>query len=290
MTLKKFIISDKLYEGMRLDKFIIDRISIPFRLAQGQIRKKNIRVNNSKSSSNYKLQMSDVVSVHRNFEDAPIKRKQIDIPKKLKKKLHDSILYQSDDFIILNKWSGIACQRGNNVSISIDDLIRVLQNDNVEPKLVHRLDKETSGLLIIALNKSTARYFQNEFKSLKIEKTYSAIVENEPKYLKGSFENSINDNGKKLKAITSYKVKRKLKSDLFLLELKPTYGRKHQIRLHCAKNNCPILGDKKYNVNSVYKKKVKNLYLHAKKLKFVSPIGKTINIKVNEPVYFKDYL
>ena len=87
-----------------------------------------------------------------------------------------------------------------------------------------------------------------------------------------------------------YKVKRKLKSDLFLLELKPTYGRKHQIRLHCAKNNCPILGDKKYNVNSVYKKKVKNLYLHAKKLKFVSPIGKTINIKVNEPVHFKDYL
>ena len=85
MTIKNFIISDKLYEGMRLDKFIIDRISIPFRLAQGQIRKKNIRVNNSKSSSNYKLQMSDVVSVHRNFEDAPIKRKPIDIPKKLKK-------------------------------------------------------------------------------------------------------------------------------------------------------------------------------------------------------------
>ena len=72
MTLKKFIISDKLYEGMRLDKFIIDRISIPFRLAQGQIIKKNIRVNNSKSSSNYKLQMSDVVSVHRKFEDIPI--------------------------------------------------------------------------------------------------------------------------------------------------------------------------------------------------------------------------
>lgn len=290
MTLKKFKISDALYEGMRLDKFIIEKISIPYRLVQRQIREKNIRVNNSRTLSNYKLQMSDIVSVHRDFDTELKKDKFSKIPKNLEKKIKKSILYQSDDFIILNKWSGIACQRGNKVSNSIDDLIRVFDNITNKAKLVHRLDKDTSGLLIIALNKSSSRYFQGEFRNLKIEKTYSAIVENKPENSYGIFNNSINIQGKDLEASTSYKIQRRLQKGLYLLELKPTFGRKHQIRLHCAKNNCPILGDKKYNINSNYGKKVNNLFLHAKELKFRSPKGKTINIKVDEPDYFRDYL
>ena len=214
---------------------------------------------------------------------------QKNIPFSLKKKLKDSIVFKDRNFLILNKWGGIASQGGSKVKISIDDLIKLLGSGNDKPKLVHRLDKDTTGLLIIALNTESARYFHQILSNQKIKKTYYAIVTNKPKENQGIYTNDISDNKKIFKAQTKYNVIKKIKNNFYLLRLEPLSGRKHQIRLHCYLNNLPILGDQKYN-NSSRKLNIKNLFLHAGKLEFNTKNGKKIKIETDLPQHFNEYL
>ena len=154
---------------------------------------------------------------------------------------------------------------------------------------MHRLDKDTTGLLIIALNTDSARYFHQILSNQKIKKTYFAIVTNKPKNNQGIYTNDISDNKKTFKAQTKYKIIKKLKNNFYLLRLEPLSGRKHQIRLHCNLNNVPILGDQKYN-NGSRKLNIKNLFLHAGKLEFNTKDGKKIKIETDLPQHFNEYL
>lgn len=290
MKPKNIILVDETSEGLRIDKYLKDKLNLPFSLLHKEFRKKNILINNKKVTGNHRLQKNDKVFLYREFKqyiNDDVEQKNI--PFSLKKKLNDSIVFKDRNFLILNKWGGIASQGGSKVKISIDDLIKLLGSGNDKPKLVHRLDKDTTGLLIIALNTESARYFHQILSNQKIKKTYYAIVTNKPKDNQGIYTNDISDNKKIFKAQTKYKVIKKIKNNFYLLRLEPLSGRKHQIRLHCYLNNLPILGDQKYN-NSSRKLNIKNLFLHAGKLEFNTKNGKKIKIETDLPQHFNEYL
>ena len=289
MSSKKLIIVDKDSAGIRLDKFLKEQLAIPFSLIQKEIRKKNIKVNKKKSSSNYRLLEADQIVVFKEYTTDVDKNIDITVPESLKSKIKKSVIFRNKNFVVINKWSGIACQRGSKINISIDDLIKFLATENDKPKLVHRLDKDTSGLLIVALNLNAARFFHKLLSTKKITKTYFAIVKNKPKNNKGIFNDRLSNTGKTLDASTKYEVIKVLKNKLYFLKLQPSSGRKHQIRMHCYLNQSPILGDKKYYQ---YNKDAtqKNLFLHAGQLNFVDQDNQKVNINAKLPSHFEEYL
>ena len=289
MSSKKLIIVDKDSAGTRLDKFLKEQLAVPFSLIQREIRKKNIKVNKKKSSSNYRLVEADQIIVFKEYTADTDKNIASTVPENLKSKIMKSIVFRNKNFIVINKWSGIACQRGSKINISIDDLIKFLASGKDTPKLVHRLDKDTSGLLIVALNLNAARFFHKLLSTKKITKTYFAIVKNKPKKNKGIFNDRLSNTGKTLDASTKYEVIKVLKNKLYFLKLQPSSGRKHQIRMHCYLNQSPILGDKKYYQ---YNKDTnqKNLFLHAGQLNFVDQDNQKVNINAKLPSHFEEYL
>ena len=289
MSSKKLIIVDKDSAGTRLDKFLKEQLAIPFSLIQREIRKKNIKVNKKKSSSNYRLVEADQILVFKEYTTDVDKNIDITVPESLKSKIKKSVVFRNKNFVVINKWSGIACQRGSKINISIDDLIKFLASGKDTPKLVHRLDKDTSGLLIVALNLNAARFFHKLLSTKKITKTYFAIVKNKPKKNKGIFNDRLSNTGKTLDASTKYEVIKVLKNKLYFLKLQPSSGRKHQIRMHCYLNQSPILGDKKYYQ---YNKDAnqKNLFLHAGQLNFVDQDNQKVNINAKLPSHFEEYL
>ncbi len=289
MSSKKLIIVDKDSAGTRLDKFLKEQLAIPFSLIQREIRKKNVKVNKKKSSSNYRLVEADQITIFKEYTTDIDKNIAITVPENLKSKIKKSIVFRNNNFVVINKWSGIACQRGSKINISIDDLIKFLASEKDTPKLVHRLDKDTSGLLIVALNLNAARFFHKLLSTKKITKTYFAIVKNKPKKNKGIFNDRLSNMGKTLDASTKYEVIKVLKNKLYFLKLQPSSGRKHQIRMHCYLNHSPILGDKKYYQ---YNKDAnqKNLFLHAGQLNFVDQDNQKVNIQAKLPSHFEEYL
>ena len=218
MSSKKLIIVDKDSAGIRLDKFLKEQLAIPFSLIQREIRKKNIKVNKKKSSSNYRLLEADQIVVFKEYTTDVDKNIDITVPESLKSKIKKSVVFRNKNFVVINKWSGIACQRGSKINISIDDLIKFLASEKDTPKLVHRLDKDTSGLLIVALNLNTARFFHKLLSTKKITKTYFAIVKNKPKKNKGIFDDRLSNAGKTLDASTKYEVIKVLKNKLYFLK------------------------------------------------------------------------
>ncbi len=289
MSSKKKIIVDKDSAGIRLDRFLKEQLAVPFSLIQKEIRQKKIKVNEKKSSSNYRIVEGDQIIVFKKYTTDFDKNIAITVPENLKSKIKKSIVFRNKNFVVINKWSGIASQKGSKINISIDDLIKFLASEKDTPKLVHRLDKDTSGLLIVALNLNAARFFHKLLLSKKITKTYFAIVKNKPKNNKGTFKDRLSKKGKTLDASTKYEVIKVLKNNLYFLKLQPSSGRKHQIRLHCYLNQSPILGDQKYYQ---YNKdaNLKNLFLHAGQLKFIDQDNKKVIINAKLPSHFEEYL
>jgi 23S rRNA pseudouridine955/2504/2580 synthase len=182
-------------------------------------------------------------------------------------------LFENDRFLVLNKPAGLAVQGGSGMTKHVDGLIRALYPDN-PPKLVHRIDRETSGLLILAKTHSMAQKLTKAFEKHTIIKEYWAVVENIPTKSKGDIlthlekgwgkdmeKMRITEGGKYSK--TSYTVLAKnTPNKKALLSLIPHTGRTHQLRVHCEHIRCPILGDRKYNPNTLSK----TLHLHARQL------------------------
>jgi 23S rRNA pseudouridine955/2504/2580 synthase/23S rRNA pseudouridine1911/1915/1917 synthase len=177
----------------------------------------------------------------------------------------------------------LAVQLGTNISICVETFINAYPNRHC--RLVHRLDKDTSGVLLVAKNQNFARKLTGLFRENKIKKTYLAIVDGKiaksgtiDDFLEKSFvgneeKTRVSDSGQR--AITFYKPLKAL-GETTLLELKPSTGRKHQLRVHCAEVlNAPVLGDKKYNPNCRHKE----LFLHAHKV-FIEELGVEITAEI----------
>ena len=205
--------------------------------------------------------------------------------------LKKSIIFSDINFFIINKWNKIAVQGGSGLKTNLDDMLYHSNLFDSRPLLVHRLDRDTSGILIFALNRQSAKHFSDLFSNREINKTYEAIIIGCPNDNEGVMNNDIEEDDQRHSAETKYKVIKRLSEDLTHIELTPTTGRKHQLRIHCKLNGFPILGDNKYYlpVSKVYKNE-NNLFLHAKKIEFKDSDDELVNVEANLPNHFFNYI
>ena len=267
---------DRDFQNTRFDRWFKNRVlDIPHSLIEKLIRQNKVKVNKKKTKSSYRVQAGDVIDVFDISRLEPKKKnelvKYISNKKELGK-FNDFILENNENFIVINKPSGLPVQSGSK---SFKNLVDILKDtkyfENKKPFIVHRIDKETSGLLIVAKNRKFAQLFTSLFRLRKIHKTYVAITFGKILNSQKNLEDDLiyYDQNKKIiqKAISQLRV---IKSnDLFsYVELKPVTGRKHQLRKQLLNIGHPIVGDSKYYMNNFKKFKINNLMLHAYKIKF----------------------
>jgi len=268
------------YHNSRFDRwFKTNVIDLPQSLIQKILRLNKIKVNRKKVKTSYRVQSGDLVEIY----DIS-KFKISDRPKKIKYKpsrqevdiYDDYILENNNNFIVINKPRGIAVQAGTKSFRNIIDVLKDSKYfENTKPFIVHRLDKETSGVLIVAKNREYAQLFTSLFRIRKIHKIYIALTHGKiSKDLKTLKDDLITiDNGKRIiqKAISHLRIL-KTSSNFSYVELNPITGRKHQLRKQLYNIGNPIVGDDKYFINrraDKIKIKNKNLLLHAYKIKFM---------------------
>ncbi|MDC3100088.1 RNA pseudouridine synthase [Candidatus Pelagibacter sp.] len=284
-----------IHATMRLDRWIKNNIGkYPQSLLEKSIRKGKIKLNKKKTNSSYKLKIGDEVSFYNfDYELKKIKTIKYTPSKKNLDENEKSLIEDNDEFIVINKKAGVSVQGGTK---SKNNLIDIFSNSNLfkdtKPYSVHRLDKETSGVMIIAKNYNSAKLLTSLFRLRKVYKTYLAICHGVFKNKKGEIRGNLVKYEKEKQiselAITNYNV---ISSNNFFsfLELKPITGRKHQLRKQLSFIGNPIVGDVKYNFVKSKNKDQKKLMLHSYKIKFLIN-NKKFNFKAKLPDYFNDYL
>ena len=290
---KTFTVS-KDYNNCRFDRwFKLNIGKYPQSLIERLIRKKKIKVNKKRIKTSYRVKLNDKIDIYEIDNLKPSKSNKIEKYKpsnKEKKNYEDFIIEDNENFIVINKPSGIPVQSGTKSFKNIIDILRETKYFlDSKPYIVHRLDKETSGVMIVAKNREYAQLFTSLFRIRKIHKTYLAItqgrVNKDIKILRD--ELTFYENNKKIvqKAISYIKIIRSNDKNSFL-ELKPITGRKHQLRKQLYNIGHTIIGDNKYTFNNLEKKqKFKNIMLHAYKIRFMIN-----NIKYNfEAKYSEDF-
>ena len=275
---------EKDFHNSRFDKWFKAKVKgLPQSLIEKIIRQNKVKLNNKKVKTAYRLHEGDVINVYNISKFKDKVKKRILKYKPSKKEINtydDYIIENNENFVVINKPAGIPVQGGTSSFKNIVDIIKDTKYfENHKPYIVHRLDKETSGILIIAKNREYAQLFTSLFRIRKIHKTYLALTYGKvSKSIKTLKDNLIYyDNRKKIeqKAITHLKILKSTDNYSFL-ELNPITGRKHQLRRQLYNIGNPIVGDKKYFKNSTYSKKINNLMLHSFKIKFMID-----NIKYN---------
>ena len=293
---KSYTVDDD-YNDSRLDKWFKNKvIDLPHSLIEKIFRQNKVKVNKKKTKSSYRLQTGDLIEVYdiSKFKPADRKVKSKYLPKKKEIGIYDDyVIEDNENFIVINKPTGIPVQSGTKSFKNIVDLLKNTKYfENSKPFIVHRLDKETSGVLIIAKNRKFAQLFTSLFRIRKIHKTYLAIVYGKVnKSIKIMKDDLIYyENNKKIlqKAVSNLKI---IKSNdrYSYLELNPITGRKHQLRKQLLNIGYPIIGDNKYFLNNKKRVKIKNLMLHAYKVKFmINDIQYNFKARYNN--LFEDFL
>ena len=284
------------FVNMRLDRWFRRNVcEAPQSLIEKNIRKGKIKVNNKKKKSSYKLQKDDQIFVY-NLNFITSKNKKIKSKyKATKKELSSSssmFVENNENFVVINKPAGIAVQSGTKSRRNILDILsNTKEFEDASPYAVHRIDKETTGVLVVAKNRKYAQLFTSLFRIRKIHKIYLGIVVGELQKNKGTFVDELfhyeGEKKIKSKAITHFTVIDS-NNNYSLLKLNPETGRKHQLRKQLLIHGCPILGDSKYRM-SVNKGKKNTLMLHAYKINF-SINGIKYNFAAELPISFKKIL
>ena len=293
----KIFLVKKDFINSRIDRWIKRNIcQVPQGLIEKSLRNKNITVNKLKIKSSYKLKIDDKIYLN-NFNPTlgyHLSKKKKYVPSKRDIKDSNSFIVEdNENFCVINKPYGLAVQGGSKIKKNLVDLIT--ENKiflNSKPFIVHRIDKETSGILIIAKNRKYAQLFTSLFRIRKIHKSYLSICHGEMEKIKGFFDGDLirYDKDKKIseRAITNYKVLDK-NTNSTLLILNPVTGRKHQIRKQLFSIGFPVIGDSKYNFFENKTNKNNNLMLHAYSIKFMIN-EKKYKYTINVPDYFKKML
>ena len=286
-------------EGKRIDSFLANKNKDISRVAvQRLIEEEKILVNNKKTKSSYKVQEQDKITIE---EEKPkeIELKAQNIP--------IEIIYEDKDIIVVNKPKGLVVHpaNGNPDGTLVNALMSICKESlsgiggEIRPGIVHRLDKDTSGILIVAKNDKAHINLSEQIKNHEMRKTYIALVrgvvkENEAtinmpigRSTKDRKKMAVTKNGKS--AITHFKVLKRYE-DCTLLEIKIETGRTHQIRVHMSQIGYPIIGDEVYS-SGKNRWQIKGQCLHAKSLKFKHPsTGKEMYLEAKLPKYFEKIL
>lgn len=294
--MKKTYTVDATFNDMRLDRWIRNILgNIPQGLIEKNLRFGKIKLNNKKVKSSIKVKTSDQIDLYDfKFKETILQKKiKFEPSKNIIKSNEELIIDNNDDFIVLNKRAGISVQGGTK---SKKNLIDIFNKSEIfkdsKPFSVHRLDKDTSGVFIIAKNRETAQLLTSLFRLRKVHKTYLAICHGEIEKNSGEWSNDLvrYDNGKKIieNAKTTYKVIDK-NSNSTLVEMKPITGRKHQLRKQLFEIGHSIYGDQKYRSINSEKGLNKNLMLHSYQIKFMIN-DKKFTYTALLPDYFKKLL
>ena len=284
------------FVNTRLDRWFRRNVcEAPQSLIEKNIRNGKIKVNNKKKKSSYKLQENDQIFVY-NFNFKLSKNKKIKTKYRASKKELSSssgmFIENNENFVVINKPAGVAVQSGTKSRRNILDILRNTKEfEGASPYSVHRIDKETTGILVVAKNRKYAQLFTSLFRIRKIHKTYLGITVGELQKNKGTFVDELfhYEGVKKVKtkAITHFTVLDS-NNNYSLLKLIPETGRKHQLRKQLLMHGNPVLGDSKYRMTPNPVKK-NTLMLHAYKINF-SINGIRYNFIAEPPSSFKNIL
>lgn len=289
----------------RLDNFLITRLKgVPKSHIYRIVRKGEVRVNKGRVDVKYRLAEGDIVRI------PPVRvaerTEESFVTQNLKDALLKGILFEDEGFLIVNKPAGFAVHGGSGVSSGIIEGLRLIRPEAHFLELVHRLDKDTSGCLIIAKKRSALRKLNELFRDDHIHKTYLALLSGQWARKKlvvtAPLLKNVSKGGERMVVIspsgkTAETLFRRLK--LFrhatLVEAAPKTGRTHQIRVHAASLGHPIVGDERYGldeVNKTFKNKgYKRMFLHAETLKFQHPVtGVLMSISAPLPSQFDNLL
>lgn len=287
-------------DGIRLNRWFLKYYpGLSLGRLQKLLRTKQIKVDAKKVDANTKLNKGQEVRV------PPLdnEKREVEvsfISEKDAKFVRDMVIYKDEKILVLNKPSGLAVQGGTNTTRHIDGLLDALKFDNEEkPKLVHRIDKNTSGILVLARNRKMADVLTKAFREHSLRKTYLTLVRGVMPNVEGEIKAPLDkvdgrvqvlEGGKT--AVTEYRVVDNVGERYSLVSASPITGRTHQIRVHMEYMNAPILGDDKYygkerERNKLFKDK---LHLHAYEIDLSVLYNKKKVVKAPLPDYFKESL
>ncbi len=294
--MKKSFNVDSACNDMRIDRWIRNNLgNIPQGLIEKNLRNGKIKLNNKKIKSSFKVKTNDEINLFDfEFKETIVQKTiKFQATEEIIKENEELIIDNNDDFIVLNKSSGIAVQGGTKSKKNLVDIFAQSEIfQHTKPFSVHRLDKDTSGVFIMAKHRESAQLLTSLFRLRKVHKTYLAICHGELTKDSGEWNDDLTrfDNDKKIveKARTLYKVLDK-NSICSLVEMKPITGRKHQLRKQLYTVGNPIYGDQKYKFNNTDKAINKNLMLHSYQIKFMIN-DKKYTYTALLPDYFKKLL
>ena len=294
--MKKSYIVDSTCNDMRIDRWIRFKFgNIPQGLIEKYLRSGKIKLNKQKIKSSQKISTKDNIDLFNiKFKESIVQKKiKFEPSKEVIKSNEDQIIDNNENFIVLNKSSGISVQGGTKSKKNLVDIFSKSEIfQGTKPFSVHRLDKDTSGVFIMAKNRESAQLLTSLFRLRKVHKTYLAICHGELVKDSGEWNDDLirYDGEKKIieKAKTLYKVLDK-NSEASLVELKPITGRKHQLRKQLYALGQPIFGDIKYKLSNSTRGLNKNLMLHSYQIKFIiNNVKHTYTALL--PDYFKNLL
>ncbi|MDN3701398.1 23S rRNA pseudouridine(955/2504/2580) synthase RluC [Vibrio artabrorum] len=295
-TQVQFVDIDEDMAGQRIDNFLRNQLkNIPKSMIYRIVRKGEVRVNKKRIKAEYKLKAGDLVRI----PPVTIEEKtEENVPStKLNKvsELEQCIIYEDDHMLILNKPSGTAVHGGSGLKFGAIEALRALRPDARFLELVHRIDRDTSGILLVAKKRSALRHLQAQFREKTVQKYYFALVMGEWKnsckvvnapLLKNEVNSivRVNPNGKASE--TRFKVLEKFR-EATLIQASPITGRTHQIRVHAQYTGHPIAWDDRYGDRrfDAYTGKVglDRLFLHAANIKFTHP-GSEEKMDISAPM------
>jgi len=274
------------FSGSRLDRWIKKHYpEISHGDLEIALRKGYIKVNDGKVKSNYRINLSDKISVY-SFLSNKKKKTKHNYKRSSKKEIENMLIYEDDEILVINKPHGIAVQGGSKINKHIDGLLQSSYK-SLQPRLVHRIDKETSGILLVALNRKIADFLSYSFREKKITKYYWAITYGNLSEKSGIIDKRIKrkNSNTYTDALTKYTKYMNFNDKLNFMIYKPITGRNHQIRIHSYDLGVPILGDKKYGYNLDDNKK---LHLHSKSIEFFHPNGKKMYFEADLPPHMQE--
>lgn len=273
------------HAGQRIDNFLLRQLKgVPKSRVYRILRKGEVRVNKSRVKAEYKLCEGDVVRVPpvRMSKDKPVQG----VSPRLNSLLSESILYEDDRLLIINKPSGLAVHGGSGISQGLIEVLRVMRPEARFLELVHRLDRDTSGCIMVAKKRSMLRYLHEQLRIGRVDKRYLALaagrwpnrrkVVNAP-LLKNNLrsgERVVNVSPEGKKSVTEFAIIERYEQAT-LLEARPITGRTHQIRVHALHVGHPLLGDDKYGEQEACRtfknRGLNRLFLHAASLRVQMP-------------------
>jgi len=285
-------------DNQRLDNFLRTQLKgVPKSMLYRIIRKGEIRVNKKRYDASDKIYTNDIIRIPplRMSEDKPEDRMLADSQKAM---LQTMIIFENDQFMVVNKPAGLAVHAGSGVSQGLIELLRRFKTIYKKAELVHRLDRGTSGCLLIAKKMSALKIFHQMFRTGAVTKIYTALVKGywpaKLHYLDACLQKNILQSGERMvkvdprgqNAATTFRILKRL-PDTTLVSAELHTGRTHQIRVHALHAGFPIVGDEKYGDKlfnkSMAERGIKRMCLHATQLSFIWPESKQ-KFEFNVPV------